>query len=163
MRKEVLSWDDVNRLIDELLPQFRGGYDALLMITRGGVVPGGILSEALDIKYILTAAVEFHTGVQKRLAWPTFLQFPGDSLLRGRNILVVDDVWGSGRTIMTVKSRIETAGATAELCVLHYKPAESMFRDAAPDYYAAVTDAWVIYPWEIDRGASRELMAAGVG
>ena len=163
MRKEVLSWDDVNRLIDELLPQFRGGYDALLMITRGGVVPGGMLSEALDIKYILTAAVEFHTGVQKRLAWPTFLQFPGDSLLRGRNILVVDDVWGSGRTIMTVKSRIETAGATAELCVLHYKPAESMFRDAAPDYYAAVTDAWVIYPWEIDRGASRELMAAGVG
>ena len=163
MRKEVLSWDDVNRLIDELLPQFRGGYDALLMITRGGVVPGGILSEALDIKYILTAAVEFHTGVQKRLAWPTFLQFPGDSLLRGRNILVVDDVWGSGRTIMTVKSRIETAGATAELCVLHHKPAESMFRDAAPDYYAAVTDAWVIYPWEIDRGASRELMAAGVG
>ena len=163
MRKEVLSWDDVNRLIDELLPQFRGGYDALLMITRGGVVPGGILSEALDIKYILTAAVEFHTGVQKRLAWPTFLQFPGNSLLRGRNILVVDDVWGSGRTIMTVKSRIETAGATAELCVLHYKPAESMFRDAAPDYYAAVTDAWVIYPWEIDRGASRELMAAGVG
>ena len=163
MRKEVLAWDDVNRLIDELLPQFRGGYDALLMITRGGVVPGGIISEALDIKYILTAAVEFHTGVQKRLAWPTFLQFPGDSLLRGRNILVVDDVWGSGRTIMTVKSRIETAGATAELCVLHYKPAESMFRDAAPDYYAAVTDAWVIYPWEIDRGASRELMAAGVG
>ena len=163
MRKEVLSWDNVNRLIDELLPQFRGGYDALLMITRGGVVPGGMISEALDIKYILTAAVEFHTGVQKRLAWPTFLQFPGDSLLRGRNILVVDDVWGSGRTIMTVKSRIETAGATAELCVLHYKPAESMFRDAAPDYYAAVTDAWVIYPWEIDRGASRELMAAGVG
>ena len=163
MRKEVLSWDDVNRLIDELLPQFRGGYDALLMITRGGVVPGGILSEALDIKYILTAAVEFHTGVQKRLAWPTFLQFPGDSLLRGRNILVVDDVWGSGRTIMTVKARIETAGATSELCVLHYKPAESMFRDAAPDYYAAVTDAWVIYPWEIDRGASRELMAVGVG
>jgi len=163
MRKEVLSWDNVNRLIDELLPQFRGGYDALLMITRGGVVPGGMISEALDIKYILTAAVEFHTGVQKRLAWPTFLQFPGDSLLRGRNILVVDDVWGSGRTIMTVKSRIETAGASAELCVLHYKPAESMFRDAAPDYYAAVTDAWVIYPWEIDRGASRELMAAGVG
>lgn len=163
MRKEVLSWDDVNRLIDELLPQFRGTYDALLMITRGGIVPGGILSEALDIKYLLTAAVEFHTGVQKRLAWPTFLQFPGDSLLRGRRILVVDDVWGSGRTIMTVKSRVETAGAIPELCVLHYKPAESMFRDAAPDYYAAVTDAWMIYPWEVDRGANRELVGAGVG
>ena len=163
MRKEVLSWADVDRLIEELLPQFRGTYDALLIITRGGIVPGGILCEALNIKYILTAAVEFHTGVQKRLAWPTFLQFPGDSLLRGRRILVVDDVWGSGRTIMTVKSRIEAAGATPELAVLHYKPGESMFRDVAPNYFAAVTDAWVVYPWEIERGADREIVAAGVG
>lgn len=163
MRKEVLTWNDVDRLIQELLPQFRGTYDALLMITRGGIVPGGIISEALDVKYILTAAVEFHTGVQKRLAWPTFLQFPGDSLLRGRRILIVDDVWGSGRTIMTVKSRVEAASAVPELCVLHYKPAESMFRDSAPDYYAAVTDAWILYPWEIERGSHRELLAAGVG
>jgi hypothetical protein len=163
VRKEVLSWNDVDRLIEELLPQFRHTYDALLMITRGGIVPGGILSEALNIKHILTAAVEFHTGVQKRLAWPTFLQFPGDSLLRDRRILVVDDVWGSGRTIMTVKSRVETAGASPELAVLHYKPSESMFRDAAPDYFAAVTDAWVVYPWEIERGADREMVAAGIG
>ena len=163
MRKEVLSWGEVDRLIQELLPQFRNTYDALLMITRGGIVPGGILSEALDIKYILTAAVEFHTGVQKRLAWPTFLQFPGDALLRGRRILVVDDVWDSGRTIMTVKSRVEAAGASPDLAVLHYKPAESMFRDAAPDYYAAVTDAWVVYPWEIERGVDREIAMLGVG
>jgi len=163
VRKEVLSWNDVDRLIEELLPQFRHTYDALLMITRGGIVPGGILSEALNIKHILTAAVEFHTGVQKRLAWPTFLQFPGDSLLRDRRILVVDDVWGSGRTIMTVKSRVETAGASPELAVLHYKPTESMFRDAAPDYFAAVTDAWIVYPWEIERGADREIVAAGIG
>lgn len=163
MRKEVLSWDDVDRLIAELLPQFRGTYDVLLMITRGGIVPGGILCEALDIKDILTAAVEFHSGVQKQLAWPTFLQFPSDALLRGRRILVVDDVWSSGRTIMTVKSRIEAAGASPELAVLHYKPGQSMFRDAAPNYYAAVTDAWIVYPWEIDRGVDREVVATGIG
>lgn len=163
MSQEVLGWADVDRLIEELLPQFRGTYDALLIITRGGIVPGGIIAEAMDIKVILTAAVEFHTGVQKRLAWPTFLQFPGDSLLLGRRILVVDDVWGSGRTIMTVRSRVEAAGAAPELAVLHYKPAESMFRDTGPDYYAAVTNHWIIYPWELDRGADREMVAAGVG
>ena len=162
MRQEVLSWNDIDKLIHELLPQFRHEYDALLMITRGGIVPGGILSEALNIKVILTAAVEFNTGVQKRLAWPTFLQFPSEALLRGRRILVVDDVWDSGRTIMTVKSRIEAANAVPDLCVLHYKPAESMFHDAAPDYYAAVTDAWIVYPWEVDRGASPERLFAGI-
>ncbi|MCS6844954.1 MAG: phosphoribosyltransferase family protein [Caldilineales bacterium] len=163
MRTEVLTWADVDRLIEELIPQFRGTYDALLMITRGGIIPGGLLAEALDIKYILTAAVEFHSGVQKRLAWPTFLQFPGDALLRGRRVLVVDDVWGSGRTIMTVRSRVQAADATPELAVLHYKPGQSMFRDAAPEYYAAVTDAYIVYPWEVDRRADRELTAAGLG
>lgn len=164
MRTEVLSWADVDRLISELIPQFRSSYDALLIITRGGIVPGGLLAEALDIKYILTAAVEFHTsGVQKRLAWPTFLQFPSDPLLRGRRVLVVDDVWGSGRTIMTVKSRVEAAEATPELAVLHYKPGESMFKDAAPDYYAAVTNAFIVYPWEVERGDHREIAAAGIG
>ena len=50
MRQEVLTWDDVDRLIGSLLPQFRGVFEAMIMITRGGIVPGGILSEALDIK-----------------------------------------------------------------------------------------------------------------
>ena len=164
MHQQILSWDDVDRLVEELIPQFRSSYDALLMITRGGIVPGGILAEALNIKYILTAAVEFQAGVQqKRLAWPTFLQFPGDALLRNRRVLVVDDVWGSGRTIMTVKSRVEAAGATPDLAVLHYKPGESLFRDTKPDYFAAVTDAWMVYPWELDRGKDRELVAFGIG
>jgi len=35
--------------------------------------------------------------------------------------------------------------------------------DDVLDYYAAVTNNWIIYPWEIERGASRELAAAGVG
>lgn len=59
MRREILSWGDVEALMDHLLPQLRGPFDALLMITRGGIVPGGMIAEALDIKYILTAAVRF--------------------------------------------------------------------------------------------------------
>ncbi|HRE30137.1 MAG TPA: hypothetical protein PK954_26075, partial [Anaerolineales bacterium] len=70
------------------------------MITRGGLVPGGMICEALDIRNVLTAAVDFPAdlGTAKLMVWPTFLQFPDDSLLTGRRVLVVDDVWGSGRT-----------------------------------------------------------------
>ena len=154
MRQENLTWHDVDRLIDSLLPQFRGHFDAMLMITRGGIVPGGIVSEALDIKYLLTAAVDFpaSVGAAKLMAWPEFLQFPEDRLLAGRRTLVVDDVWGSGRTITAVKSRIESAGGTPELCVLHYNPSRTLFTKASPSYYAAITDARIVYPWEIDRG-----------
>ena len=155
MRQEVLTWDDVDRLIGSLLPQFRGGFEAMIMITRGGIVPGGILSEALDIKHALTAAVDFPASevtAAKLMALPEFLQFPEDRLLTGRRTLIVDDVWGSGRTITAVKSRVEAAGGLPELCVLHYNPSRTMFTKAWPTYYAAITDARIVYPWEIDRG-----------
>ena len=151
MRQEVLTWNDVDKLIDQLLPQIRNTFDSMLMITRGGLVPGGILAEALDIKHVLTAAVRFPEFEEKMLAWPTFLQFPEDELLRERRVLIVDDVWNSARTINTVRGRVEAAGAYPQIAVLHYKPAESLFKTKKPDYFAAVTDAFIVYPWETKR------------
>jgi hypoxanthine phosphoribosyltransferase len=163
MRQEVLTWNDVDRLIGSLLPQFRGAFDAMLMITRGGLVPGGILSEALGIKYLLTAAVDFPASevtAAKLMALPEFLQFPEERLLAGRRTLIVDDVWGSGRTITAVKNRVEAAGGLPELCVLHYNPSRTLFTNAWPAYYAAITDARIVYPWEIDRGGPEGVPAA---
>ncbi len=154
MVKEFLSWQDIDRLIDELLPQIAGKFEVILMVTRGGIVLGGILAEVLDIRDVLTAAVEFPRDADiDKLAWPTFLQFPSDALLRGRRILIVDDVWDSGRTINTVRGRVEAAGGKPATCVLHYKPGRSLFPDRRPDFYGAVTTRWIVYPWEIDRGA----------
>ena len=153
MEKEFLTWQDIDRLVDELLPQIAGKFDAILMITRGGIILGGLLAEALDIRDVLTAAVEFPRDPElEKLAWPTFLQFPSDALLRGRRILILDDVWDSGRTINTVRGRVEAAGGKPVTCVLHFKPSRSLFPHRRPDYYGAVTDRWIVYPWEIDRG-----------
>lgn len=152
---DFLTWQDVDKLIDILLPQLRGPYDALLMITRGGIVPGGLIAEALDIGYVLTAAVQFPEAGQARLAWPNFLQFPDERLLRGKRVLIVDDIWANGRTLTTVKGRVLGAGGKAEAAVLHYKPGSSLFRETGPDYYAAITDRFIVYPWEVQRGPDR--------
>lgn len=149
---EFLTWQDVDKLVDYLMPQLRGPYDAMLMVTRGGIVPGGLIAEALDIRYIVTAAIEFPSTGAARMAWPSFLQFPEDSLLRGRHILVVDDIWANGRTLTTVKGRVVAAGGIPEVAVLHYKPGSSLFRESGPDFYAAVTDRFIVYPWEVQHG-----------
>jgi hypothetical protein len=39
--------------------------------------------------------------------------------------------------------------------VLHFNPYHNLFASSRPDYFADVTDAYVIYPWEVDRGADR--------
>jgi len=43
-RREMVSWDEVDRLIDHLLPQFEREFTAMVIITRGGIVPGGMLA-----------------------------------------------------------------------------------------------------------------------
>ena len=162
MRREVLTWSDVDKLIDYLVPQIRGRFDSMMIVTRGGIIPGGLLAEALNITYILTAAVRFPADFpgdfpglhpEQRFIIPEFLQFPDDALVSGRRILVVDDVWTRGRNSVAVARRIDAAGGIPETCVLHYKPASSLYPGLTPTYYAAVTDAYVIYPWELDRGA----------
>ncbi|MDK1030018.1 MAG: phosphoribosyltransferase [Anaerolineae bacterium] len=161
-RREVLTWTDVDRLMDHLVPQFRREFTAMVMITRGGILPGGMLAEAMDITHVLTAAVDFPSqsekGKDKLMAWPDFIQFPKDDLMVGRPTLIVDDVWGSGRTITAVKNRVSSAGGFPETCVLHYNPYRNLFGKVRPDYYAAITDAYIIYPWEVDRGTDKVIL-----
>lgn len=161
-RRELLTWEDVESLIDHLIPQFETEFDAMVIITRGGVVPGGMLCEALDLYVVLTAAVDFPFEVEqeekKLLAWPRFIQFPDPEELQDRRVLIVDDVWGSGRTITAVKNRVSGMGGKPFTCVLHYNPYRNLFSSAEPDYYAAVTDAHVLYPWEINRGPENVLL-----
>jgi len=158
-RRELITWNEVVKLIDILLPQFDTEFDVMVIVTRGGIIPGGMLCEALKIEIVLTAAVDFPFEAERQaaklMAWPKFIQFPEVENITGRNVLVVDDVWGSGRTITAVKNRISSAGGRPYTCVLHFNPYRSLFSQARPDYFAAITDAYIVYPWEVDRGVDK--------
>jgi len=153
VKKVYLSWDDVDNLIScDLVPRLQeNNYDVLIAITRGGIVPGGMIAEQLGIQQILVASVDFYEDVEHDLDWPVFMQFPSDSLLRDQQVLIVDDVWYRGLETLSVTERVEQAGGRPTSVVLHYKPKFSRFDDKAPDFYATDTDDWIIYPWEIDR------------
>jgi hypoxanthine phosphoribosyltransferase len=164
MRREILTWDDVDKLIDHLIPQFEVEFGAMVMISRGGLIPGGILAEAINLSSIFTASVDFPAEMElesqrpRLMAWPKFIQFPTEEQLHNRHILIVDDVWGSGRTITAVKNRVSSAGGMPYTCVLHFNPYRSLFGTVRPDYYAAITDAHIVYPWEINRGPESVLL-----
>lgn len=166
MRREILTWNDVDKLIDHLIPQFEVEFDAMVMITHGGIIPGGLLAEALKLDTILTASVDFPAELEQEtekektrwMVWPKFVQFPEGEILHGKRILIVDDVWGSGRTITAVKNKVSGAGGIPFSCVMHFNPFRNLFGSARPDYYAATTDAYIVYPWEISRGPERILL-----
>ena len=161
MNKQHLTWNQIEDLAIQLADRLPTGYDVMLVITRGGMVPACIVSERLNLRNILVAAVMFYTGQERTLDKPIFLQFPADPLLNERRVLIVDDVWDSGRTIMAVRERVRDAGGIPETAVLHYKPNRTTYSDARPDYYIDETDAWIVYPWdvgEVDKMASSAVL-----
>jgi hypoxanthine phosphoribosyltransferase len=135
------------------------------MISPSGVIPGGMLSAAAGIDELLIAKVEFPTEADlekaKLFTWPSFIHFPDDVLLQDKKILVVNNAWGSGRTTWAANKRVESAGGLPCTCVLHYNPYRNLLK-YKPDFYGAITDAFIIYPWDLDQaGPDRVLLENG--
>ena len=150
LERQHVTWTDVGRMVRTLLGQLPRDWDNILVITRGGMVPACLISERTGIRNILCAAVVFYEGSEQKYAKPMFVQFPARDLVKDRRVLVIDDVWDTGSTIVAVRDRLRDLGATAEVCVLHYKPGRSRFPEDKPDYYAEETDGWIVYPWDPD-------------
>jgi hypoxanthine phosphoribosyltransferase len=153
VNKVYLSWGDVERLIIGMMPRLQAfNYDLVIAITRGGIIPAAIIAERLTIQQVLVASVDFYEDKEHDLDWPVFMPFPTDSFLRGKDTLIVDDIWDRGKQVVSVTERVKYAGGRSRSAVLHYKPHRSHFPNKAPDFYAAETEDWIIYPWDAERG-----------
>ena len=122
------------------------GYrpDMLLSIARGGLVVGGALAYALDVKNTFTMNVEFYVGVDERLPVPMILP-PVPELvdLDEARVLVVDDVADTGRTLALVKDFCAGSVGETRVAVLYEKP-RSIVRC---EYVWRRTDRWIDFPW----------------
>lgn len=160
----VLNGHDVEELVSRPVDKLPRDYDLLLVITRGGMVPACLISERLDLRNIVASAGMLYTAgtadPSQTLTEPRFLEFPADPLLAGKRVLIVDDVWETGRTAMVVRRRVRAAGGQADLAVLHYKPGRSAYAER-PEFYAETTDDWLNYPWDPTRVRPPLGVAAG--
>jgi hypoxanthine phosphoribosyltransferase len=146
--RDIVTWADLDDLVGIVAERLAGqSFDVMLAITRGGMVPAGMLAYRLRLRDILVAAVEYYDEAGHPGPSPTFFQFPADPLLRGKRVLVVDEVWDSGTTIDAVTERVLQAGGEPVTAVLHYKPERSVV-PRRPDVYAVETNAWVVYPFK---------------
>ena len=150
VERDIVSWDDLERLVKQLASKVGSDYDVLLSITRGGLVPAGMLAYLLGMRDILVAAVDYYDDHGQARTTPMFLQFPPDPLLVSKRVLVVDEVWDTGTTIEAVVERVRLGGGVPTTAVLHNKPERSKVR-SVPDFIAVSTDAWVVYPFKYGR------------
>jgi len=145
-RHEV-SWEELDALVARLAASVSRRHDLVLAITRGGLVPAGMLAYRIDAHEILVAGVEFYRSSGGTHDAPVFGHFPDPALLAGKRVLVVDEVWETGETMAAVVARVRAAGGDPETAVIHYKPGRSRVR-LAPDHHAAIAHGWITYPYK---------------
>jgi len=143
----TISWEDLDALVAELATTVGRDHDLVVAITRGGLVPAGMLAYRLNLREILVAGAEFYRSEGGTHPAPVIGHFPDASLLAGQRVLVVDEVWETGETMTEVLARVRAAGAEPVSAVLHFKPGNSRVA-GRPDHHAATVEGWVTYPYK---------------
>ena len=155
--REILTWTLFGEASRELTRQIvESGWipDLIVAIARGGLIPAGTISYAMDVKACGTMNVEFYTGVGETLDEPVLLPPLMDvSAMDGKRVLVVDDVADSGKTLKMVMDLIDEHGLSLDgetqvkvdaRCAVIYKKPVSIID---PDYVWRDTDKWINFPW----------------
>jgi len=140
-----LNWEATLHFCEELaMAAKRFKPDMIVGLSRGGLVPARILSDIMEVHDIGILGVAFYKGIGKTGDAPIITQELTMDV-KGKRILIVDDVADTGKSLVVAKDYLLKKGAREiKVATLHFKP-ESEFK---PDYYAETTTSWVVYPWE---------------
>ena len=148
-----VSWDQFHRdaraLAWRLADKGPEGkpFEALVCITRGGLVPAAIVGRELGIRLIDTVCIaSYHDyktqgGLTVLKEISRFIKAVGDG--RGRGVLVVDDLTDTGATAKVVREMLPNAHFAA----VYAKPLGVPLIDT---YVTEVSqDTWIHFPWDM--------------
>lgn len=147
-QRENLTYERFGEAVRELAAQVLDDYqpDLILSIARGGLLIGGALGYAMDIKNVSVINVEFYTGVDERLEQPVMLPpTPKAVDLSGMKVLIADDVADTGETLKLVQDYCAETVAESRTAVIYAK-SRSIIQ---PDYVWKKTDQWINFPWSV--------------
>ncbi len=142
-----VSWDQFHRDCRALAWRLSGAgpFDAVIAITRGGLVPSAIVARELDVRVIDTICIVSYDKFKQldnlsvlKDVDPRFL----DQAEQGK-LLIVDDLVDTGKTAELVRKRLPGA----HFATVYAKPKG---RPLVDTYVTEVSqDTWIYFPWDL--------------
>ena len=128
-------------------------------IWRGGAPVGIAVQEWLEYRGVKSDHIAIrtasYTGIdqQSREVRVYALGYLIDTLNPDDHLLVIDDVFDSGRSIEAFLAELSARcrhnmPRDVKIATVYYKPARNQ-TDLLPDYYVHQTDEWLVFPHEI--------------
>ena len=138
--------------------------DILIALWRGGAPVGVAMHEFFKVSgwpvQHIPLKCASYTGIGENASVVEFTH--GDivfgMLRKGDKVLVVDDIFDTGKTAAAVKQRIDEIGAEMRMACVYWKP-EKNKTNLRPDYFVKdVGLDWIVFPHEIE-GLTKEEIA----
>ena len=142
-----VSWDQFHRDARALAWRLSasGPFDAMVCITRGGLVPAAIVSRELGIRLIETVCIASYHDYQTQGGLQVLKTITDTvrSLDQGRKVLVVDDLVDTGKTVQMVREMLPDA----HYATVYAKP---LGRPLVDTFITEVSqDTWIYFPWDL--------------
>ncbi len=142
---QELSWADFDRAVQTLARTIQKTFkpEAVVGVAHGGVFVGGALSSALGCDFFpvrISRRSRDKAGSRPKLSG----EMPRE--LKGRRVLIVDDVAASGDTLGLATTLALKAGAReVNTATLVARP-----EGFVPGFCALSTEALVVFPWDYE-------------
>jgi len=130
--------------------------DILVALWRGGAPVGVAVHEFLKVSgwpvNHIPLKCASYTGIGENAGGVEFTH--GDIVFgmfrRGDKVLVVDDVFDTGKTAAAVKERMDAIGVEMRMACVYWKPGKNL-TSLKPDYFVEdVGLDWLVFPHEIE-------------
>ena len=144
-----VSWDQFHRDARALAWRLsgEGPFEAIVCITRGGLVPAAIVARELGTRLIETVCVASYLDYKNQSELTVLkdvspaVRALGDG--KGKGVLVVDDLTDTGKTAKIVRDMLPNA----HFATIYAKPAG---RPMVDTFVTEVSqDTWIYFPWDM--------------
>jgi xanthine phosphoribosyltransferase len=156
-----VSWDQFHRDSRALAWRLNGAgpFEAIVCVTRGGLVAAAVVARELGIRLIETVCVASysHTSqgelqVLKDVAASVVATGGGE----GAGVLIVDDLVDTGKTAKVVRGLLPRA----HFATVYAKP---MGRPMVDTFITEVSqDTWIYFPWDTGLAFQPPIREAGL-
>lgn len=150
---QELSWAQFDRAVQQLARTIRQSYEpqAVVGVAHGGVFVGGALSSVLGCEFFpvrISRRSRDKAGARATGKGGARPQVSGElpRELKGRRVLIVDDVASSGDTLeLATKLAFEAGAKQVKTACLVARP-----EGFAPDFSGLSTGTLVVFPWDYE-------------
>jgi xanthine phosphoribosyltransferase len=154
-----VSWDQFHRDARALAWRLAsaGPFDAIVAITRGGLVPAAIVARELEVRVIETVCIASYHDYKNQGGLEVLKTIAPEvsRLNEGAKILIVDDLVDTGATAKVVREMLPRA----HFATVYAKP---LGRPLVDTFITEVSqDTWIYFPW--DMGLAFQPPIAGPG